>query len=64
MLECNATSFPLPGPSQLQILSEKCRILNVNRKQKEDCNKLILSIGLVLSNDSKNVQNGIQMALK
>ena len=45
MLECNATSFPLPGPSQLQILSKKCRILHVNRKQKEDCNKLILSIG-------------------
>ena len=33
---CNAPCFPSPGRSQLQNLSKKCYVLNVNCKQKED----------------------------
>ena len=69
MLEGNVSCFSSPGLNQLQNLSKKCWVLYVNCKQKKTeeitfFNWLSNLKNLVLSNDSKNVQNVIQMALK
>ena len=68
----NVSCFPLTGPSHLQNLSQKCKILNVfwtwpvtksRFKQLELFSWLSNRKNVVLSNGSKTVRNVIQMAL-